>query len=289
MSDSKCIWNAGAVLGEGPIWEEQEQALYWVDVKAPALHRYQPTSGAMDSWPMPEPIGSIARREGGGFVAAFKSGFAFLDLKGSQLEGIGDPEPELPGNRLNDGKCDGQGRFWVGSMDDGERLSTGWLYRLDPDRTWHRMDGTYVVSNGPAFSPDGTTIYHTDSCQRLIYSFDVNSAGELRNKRVFVRLTEGDGFPDGMTTDAEGFLWVAHWGGSRVTRFSPQGAADTVIELPVSQVTSCAFGGARLDTLYITTASIGLDHEALGKEPLAGGLFEVRVDRQGLPTCRFAG
>ena len=289
MTNIRCVWKAGALLGEGPIWDEQEEAAYWVDIKAPAVHRYTPASGLTATWAMPEPIGCIARRSGGGFVAGFKSGFAFLDLASGHIEKIGDPEPEQPNNRLNDGKCDLKGRFWVGTMDDEESRPTGWLYRLDPDRTWHHMDGSYVVTNGPAFSPDGRTIYHTDSFRRIIYAFDLAPDGTLANKRVFVRLPHADGYPDGMTTDSQGFLWVAHWGGWRVTRFTPKGSVDRIIELPVSQVTSCVFGGRDLDVLYITSAWIGLDKKARLEQPLAGGLFEVSAGVRGLPTPRFAG
>ena len=288
-SDVNCVWEASAQLGEGPIWEEEEQALYWLDIKSPAIHRFHPASAQTDTWSMPERIGCIVRRESGGFVVGLKSGFAFLDLPEGRIEKIKDPEPELPGNRLNDGKCDLQGRLWVGSMDDGEIHPTGGLYRLDADLSCHRMDGQYVVTNGPAFSPDGRVIYHTDSLGRTIYTHDLQEDGTLSGKRPFVRFTEEEGYPDGMTTDVEGFLWVAHWGGWRVSRFTPEGALDQTIFLPVSQVTSCVFGGPDLRALYITSASINLSEEASKKEPLAGSLFELPLETGGLLTARFAG
>lgn len=289
MVDVKCVWPAAAVVGEGPVWDEEEQALYWVDIKAPAVHRYVPTTGSTESWPMPERIGCIARRQRGGFIAAFKSGWAFLDLPSGRIERIGDPEPDLPNNRFNDGKCDPEGRFWAGTMDDGEKKPTGSLYRLDPDCRWNRMDSGYVVTNGPAFSPDGGTVYHTASLARTIYAFDLGPDDSISNKRTFIELPPDAGFPDGMTFDAEGHLWVAHWGGWRVTRFRQDGTVDRTIEFPVAQVSSCVFGGSALDTLYVTTASIGLDAEARAKQPLAGGLFEVSVGVRGLPAPRFAG
>lgn len=291
MGDVECVWPAGAVLGEGPLWDDTEQAVYWVDIKQPAIHRFRPGDGDCTTWPLTERIGSIARRrDKPGFVAAFTSGFAFLDLETGAVDKIGDPEPDRPGNRFNDGKCDSAGRFWAGSMDDEESEAAGWLYRLDPDLTWTQTDGPYRVTNGPAFSPDGATIYHTDSPGRTVYQLTVGADGSLSDKRVFVHFEDPAwGYPDGMTVDAEGCLWVAHWAGWRITRFTPAGAVDRVIELPVAKVTSCAFGGPDLDTLYITSASIDLDEVERRDQPLAGGLFALQTDVAGLPAARFAG
>ncbi len=289
MSEVRCIWNAGALVGEGPIWDSDADAVYWVDIKAPAIHRYTWATGDKASWPVPEPIGCIARRRRGGFIVGLKSGFAFLDNPNGPIQRIGSPEPNLPSNRLNDGKCDSAGRFWAGTMDDEEKSPTGSLYRLDTEWAWHRADGSYVVTNGPAFSPDGQTIYYTDTVGRTVYAFDLGVDGTLANKRPFVRCGDGDGYPDGMTTDADGFLRIAHWGGWRVTRFTLDGSVDRILELPVAQVTSCVFGGPDLDRLYITSASYGLDAEARQAQPLAGGLFEAQVGVRGLPTLLYAG
>ena len=287
--DVACIWPAGAILGEGPLWDEHEGALYWVDIKAPAVHRYYPAGGEKKTWPMPEMIGCIAKRRRGGFVAAFQSGFAFVDLGRGKLERIGNPEPELSGNRFNDGKCDAAGSFWAGSMDDALRRPTGWLYRLDPDLSWEKVDGGYVCTNGPAFSPDGRTMYHADSHGRTIYVYDLSGAGQVANKRVFARFGQDEGVPDGMTTDTDGCLWVCHWGGWRITRFRPDGKVDRTVAMPVSRVTSCAFGGPDFATLYVTSAATGLDAAALAKEPLAGGLFSFRPGVRGVPEPDFAG
>ncbi len=284
-----CIWPAGAILGEGPLWDERSSVLYWVDIKAPAVHRYDPASGSKRSWPMPEMIGCIAKRKRGGFVAAFQSGFAFVDPARRTLERIGNPEPDMRGNRFNDGKCDKRGRFWAGSMDNGLREPTGWLYRLDPDLTWQRVDGGYVCTNGPAFSPDGRTIYHADSAGRTVYAYDLSDAGDVANKRVFVRFDKDEGVPDGMTTDTDGCLWVCHWGGWRITRFRPDGKVDRAVAMPVSQVTSCAFGGPDFATLFVTSAATGLDAAALAGQPLAGGLFALRPGVRGLAEPEFAG
>ncbi|WP_340117209.1 SMP-30/gluconolactonase/LRE family protein [Pelagibius sp. 7325] len=291
MSDVRCLWEAAAILGEGPLWSAREGALYWVDIKAPALHRYRPDDGDKTSWVMPERIGWVIERANGeGLVAGFKQrGFAFLTPGTMMPETIGQPEPDYPDNRFNDAKADAEGRIWAGTMDDNEREATGSLYRLDADLDWHRMDKGYGITNGPAFSPEGGTLYHTDTAAGTIYAFDLTARGRLENKRVFVTIPEGDGYPDGMTCDAEGYLWVAHWGGWRITRFAPDGRVDRVVEMPVSQVTSCTFGGPDLDRLYITSAAIGLDEERLERQPLAGGLFEFIPGVKGLPAGLFAG
>jgi sugar lactone lactonase YvrE len=234
-------------------------------------------------------VSCIAKRAAGGFVAGTKSGFAFLDFEREAVTAIANPEPDRPGNRFNDGKCDAAGRFWAGTMDDAERDATGWLYCLDAGLLWRRADGPYVCTNGPAFAPDGRTAYHTDTMGRVVYAFDCGGDGQLSRKRAFVRFAETDGFPDGMTVDADGCVWVAHWGGARVTRFTPRGEVDVTIALPASQVTSCAFGGADLGTLFITTAAIGLNDEARSAQPLAGGLFAVRLTQRGIPAGEFAG
>ena len=234
---------------------------------------------------MPDLIGwIIERRDRPGFIAGFRDRFVELVLEPRSIRSIGIPEPELPGNRLNDAKADREGRIWAGSMDDREREPSGHLYRLDPGFAWQRVHSGYRVANGPTFSPDGRTLYHSDSAERKVYRFDVAADGSLANKRAFVELTESDGFPDGMTTDIEGGVWVALWGGRSVRRFKGNGSFDRAIELPVSQVTSCVFAGARLDRMFITTASVGMEHE-----PLAGGLFEADPGVIGLPTNTFAG
>ncbi len=291
MSDVRCLWQAGATLGEGPLWSPREASLYWVDIKAPALHRYRPEDGDRTSWVMPEPIGWVIERANGeGLVAGFKDrGFVFLTPGTMTPEVIGQPEPDYPDNRFNDAKADAEGRIWAGTMDDNEREAHGSLYRLDPDLDWHRVDKGYVVTNGPALSPDGKTLYHTDTFEGTIYAFDIAKGGKLKNKRVFMTIPEGDGYPDGMTCDAEGCLWVAHWGGWRITRFTPSGRVDRVIEMPVSQVTNVAFGGAGLDQLFITSASIGMSEKELEEQPLAGGLFELDPGVTGLPAGQFGG
>jgi sugar lactone lactonase YvrE len=284
-----CLWGAGALLGEGPVWLPEQGALYWVDIKAPAAHRLVPATGQKRSWPMPEDIGFLVPRARGGFVAGLRSGLVLTDLDNGAWEPLADPEPERPNNRFNDAKCDSVGRLWAGSMDDGETEPSGALYRIDPDRSWRAMDAGYVVTNGPAFSLDGATLYHTDTLARTIYAFDLAADGALSNKRPHIHIPDDQGYPDGMTVDAEGCLWVAHWGGWRLTRFTPAGRVERCIPLPVAQVTSCAFGDPDLDRLYVTSAAIGLTPRARARQPLAGGLFEIPVGIKGLPPHRFAG
>ncbi len=286
----ECVWQTPARVGEGPVWVAEERALYWVDIKQPAVHRLGLDDGARRSWPMPERIGFLVPRAGGGFVAGFKSGLVLLAPATLAAEPLLRLEPEVPGNRLNDGKVDAHGALWTGSMDDAEREPSGWLYRVAPDLGFARADGPYAVTNGPAFSPDGGTLYHADTLGGTVYAFSVSDDGMLAGKRVFARIPPAHGYPDGMTTDAQGCLWLAHWGGWRLTRFTPRGQVDRVVRLPVAQVSSCAFAGERHERLFVTTAAYGLDAAAAAGQPLAGSLFEVRdpgVD--GLSPGRFAG
>ncbi len=289
QAEVRCVWPAGATLGEGAVWVARENALYWVDIKAPAVHRYEPDSGARRTWPMSEQIGFLVERASGGFVAGLQSGLAILDLEADQCVPLGGPELDQPGNRLNDGACDAAGRLWMGSMDDAETDPSGVLYRVMPDHRWQPVDGGYIITNGPAFSPDGGTLYHTDTPKRTIYAFDLAADGEIGGKRALVRIADDSGFPDGMTVDAEGYLWVAHFGGWRLSRFTPAGELDRVVEMPVANITNCAFGGKGLDTLFVTTAAKGLNDSQLRNQPLAGGLFEIFVGVRGLAPTPFAG
>lgn len=286
----ECVWDAGAALGEGPLWSAAERALYWLDIKNPRILRYEPETGARTEIAMPEEIGCLVPRRDGGFVAGLRSGFAFVDLADgvATVRPIVAPEPDLPGNRMNDGKCDARGRLWAGTMDDACKEPTGSLYRLDPDLSLTRMDTGYVVTNGPAFSPDGATMYHNDSIAGTILAFDCDpESGRIESRRVFAHTP--DGSPDGMTVDAEGCVWCAIWGGWKVVRLTPDGAVDRAIELPAAQVTSCAFGGDDLRTLYVTTASTGLSPAERAEQPLAGGLFACATGIEGLPAEPYAG
>jgi sugar lactone lactonase YvrE len=283
-----CIADVHAVLGEGPVWVASEQALYWVDIKGRKIFRLG-EDGELSQWPTPFRVGSIAPRASGGFIAGTDEGIAQLDLKSGKLDLLFNPEESLPGNRFNDGKVDRSGRFWAGTMDDSERQASGTLYRFEPDLSVSAVDGGYKVTNGPAFSPDGARMYHNDSARQLTYVFDLDDAGNPANRRVFLEFGEGDGYPDGMTVDAEGCLWIAFWDGSVIRRYAPQGDLLETIGMPVTRPTSCTFGGPDLDRLYVTSASIGLDETALRMQPNAGGLFMVTPGVQGIVDVPFVG
>lgn len=273
------------ILGEGPMWSARQSALFWVDIFGEALNRLDIESGEVTRWAIGERIGWIVERRGEpGYLVGLKSGFASLSLEPFELRRIGNPEPERPQNRLNDAKVDKAGRLWAGSKDDSDQEASGALYRLDPDLTWHRCDDGYLVTNGPAFGSDGRTCYHCDSGRRLVYAFDVSEDGELSNRRVFIRFENDWGYPDGLTMDARGGLWVAHWDGSRISRFTSSGTLDRSIALPTARVTSMTFGGSDLSRLFVTTASFGLDGDSK-----AGSLFEVFTGECGLPATPFGG
>jgi sugar lactone lactonase YvrE len=271
-------------LGEGTLWSTRENAVYWVDILAPAINCLSLSNGHISRWSMPEPLSWVVERKQGGFIAGFQSGFAELDLDPFAIRPILNPEPHLPGNRMNDGKADERGNIWCGTMDMAEESSTGALYRFGPDRLAVKLDDGYGVPNGPAFSPCNRWIYHADTAKRVIYRFRCAENGDIVDRKPFIVFTEADGHPDGMTVDAEGHLWVAHWGGSRVSRFTPKGVLDKAIMLPARQITNVVFAGAKLDRMFVTSASIGLS-----RTEFDGALFEVEPGVAGLPPNQFPG
>jgi len=286
--DPRCIADVGAVLGEGPVWVERESALYWVDIKGNKIFRIG-EGGELAQWDTPVRVGSLLPRAKGGFIGGTDRGIAHIDPQVGRYDIILTPEEDRPTNRFNDGKTDRQGRFWAGSMDDEEERSSGALYRFDTDGACSRIDDDYKVTNGPAFSPDGRTMYHNDSARQVTYAFDLDEGGNAANRRTFARYSEGDGYPDGMTVDSEGCLWIAFWDGWCVRRYSPEGECLATIDMPVQKPTSCAFGGAELDRLYVTSASIGLDEGERARQAEAGGLFMLAPGVKGLPEMPFAG
>lgn len=289
MDRPECVWDAHAILGEGPLWSAAEQALYWVDILGHRLHRFSPSQGQR-SWQFDQEVSALAERLDGGLILTRRHGFACFDPTTGEMTPLVDIEADMPANRFNDGKCDPLGRFWAGTMDFACKAPTGSLYRLSPDLGFARMDTGYAVTNGPAWSADYRTLYHNDSVNGRVYAFDFDlENGSVSNKRLFLQFDDSEGTPDGMTTDAEGGLWIAHWGASRLTRRDARGKVLRTIELPCSQVTSCAFGGPDLRTLYITTAAEGLSPRQLEREPLAGGLFALEIDVAGLPAHPFRG
>ena len=273
------------LLGEGPLWCARENAVYWVDILAPALHRLSLDDGAVASWRMPEKTGWVIPRAGNpGFIAGLQSGFAELVLDPFELKHIADPEPQFPDNRLNDAKVDRFGRIWAGTMDSDIRESRGSLYRLDPDMTVSVHDDGYLVTNGPAFSPGCDVMYHSDTGRGIVYRFEMGEDGNISNREEFLRFPQEWGYPDGMTVDADGGIWIAHWGGGRISRFRPDASLDRQIRLPAAQITSCVFAGEDLDRLFVTSAAVDRPDEEH-----AGRLFEVDPGVRGLPQPAFAG
>ena len=289
MSHVKAVWQAQAMLGEGPLWVAREQCIYWVDILSCEVHRYHIHSGEQTSWHFEQEITSLTARAGGGFMATGRDGFGLLDLERCEISEVNFPETSLPDNRFNDGKVDAHGRYWAGSMDDKQTDYSGALYMLDEHKQCHKKDSGYIITNGPAFSVDSTRMYHTETKLGEVFAFDIDAQGELSNKRSFARFSPEQGLPDGMTVDAQDYLWVAHFGGHGITRFSPEGKVIDRIELPVPNITSCTFAGDALDRMFITTARVGLSEEQLEKYPLAGSLFECSPGVTGLPTPLYQG
>lgn len=296
MTQIELVAHTGDVLGEVPIWCPREQALYWMDGFKPALHRLDSASGTVTSWTPPEKLGSFALREQGGFVIAARKQFAVFDPEIGSYESIGNPEPDGPDNFLNDGRCDRQGRFWVGSLSRMIDGPTGRLHRLDPDHLMHTLDRDIWVSNGVAFSVDGQIMYFSDSHIKQMYTYELDpESGVLANKNLFADASNRIGIPDGATVDAEGFLWYAEFdfemtsNSSYVVRRDPSGLIERTIEVPVSRPTSCVFGGPNLDILYVTTASFRMSEEQRSTQPFAGGVLAIEAGVRGVADTRYAG
>jgi L-arabinonolactonase len=290
MTNIKVALGCKALLGESPIWSEAEQALYWVDIRGFAIRRFDPATGEDRAWRVPEEVGSIGFRAKGGFVAALRSGFAFFDPQTGALERLHNPIAGTRDLRFNDGRCDRKGRFWAGTVQEKRVAGLAALYRFDPDRRCTRMAEGITVANGTAWSPDDRTMYFADSWTREIYAYDFDlSTGTIANRRTFARFAADEGIPDGATVDRDGYLWIAHFDGWRVTRFAPDGRVDRIIPMPVPRPTSCAFGGADLDVLYVTSASFNLSAETLVNAPLSGAIFKLDPGTRGLPEPAFNG
>ena len=285
------LWEVGCLLGEGPVWFPAEQALRFVDIKAGRLHRFEPASGACQTLELGGQPSFVVPAEGGGLVVGSNLALLRVDAAGqcTTITTITTPAH----NRTNDGTVDSAGRLWFGTMDDEEAQPTGALWCLDRGQL-HRLGGEAVVTNGPAVTVDGTTVYHVDSGDRTIWRFTIGSdnSGQpcIESKEIFLQLTEADGHPDGVVLDAEGCLWVALWDGWGVRRYSPGGELLLHVPLPCARVTKLAFGGPDLRTAYVTTARIGLDKAALAAQPLAGALFAFAAPVAGvaLPAVQHA-
>ena len=269
----ECAWPLGAVLGEGPIWIARDDALWFVDIKRRQLHRYDPGTGDRRSVDAPGQCGFVVPGADGRFLVGVQGGLYRFDPATGEFALHVTVEPDLPGNRLNDGVVDPHGYLWFGSMDDAETAATGRFYRLDDDGQVRPRGRRCPITNGPAFSPDGGTGYFVDTLARTVWACDVDGEGHLHRERVFATLDDGPGWPDGPAVDDEGHVWIGLYGGWGARRYSPAGVLVETIGLPVANVTKLAFGGAEQRTLFATTAAQRLDAHALAGQPLAGGLF----------------
>ena len=302
--DITCIADVKALLGEGPHWDAERQQLTFVDIKGRRAFCWRGSDDARTmsggvSWSQsrseiteistPYRIGSLIPRASGGYIAGTEHGIAQVDLDRERFELLFDPEEDRESNRFNDAKVDRTGRLFAGTMDDEEREATGAFYRIDKNLHCTRIDDGFRVTNGPAFSPDGKIMYANDSGRQITYRYDLAPDGTPLNKLELARFGEGDGYPDGMTVDAEGCLWIAFWDGWCVRRLSPRGELLQEVKVPVQRPTSVAFGGASLDRLFITSARIGLSEDALGVQPYAGGLFMTVPGVTGIAEQPFAG
>jgi len=279
-------------LGEGPLWDVKEQRLYWIDSFDGRVFRCTEDGREIRAWDVPQKIGSMCLRRGGGAVLSLQRGFHALDFQTGEVSLIRDPEPDLLQNRLNDGKVDRQGRFLAGSMDTMEEGANAALYRLDPDLSVHKLQDGIICSNGPCWSPDGRTFYFADSWAGEIWAYDYDPArGAVSNRRTFASVdTSSGGAADGSTVDAEGFLWNAQVYDGKIVRYAPDGSVDRVIPMPVKKVTSVMFGGADLDVLFVTSMSKPPLPRFPGDGRLRGSLFAIRgLGIHGLPEMRFAG
>ncbi|PWW00989.1 sugar lactone lactonase YvrE [Paenibacillus cellulosilyticus] len=292
MYEVSLVYDAHAALGEGPVWDPINARLYWVDILANKIHIYDPNQPHLSSYIEVGPyVSSVIPRRSGGLVVTLQDGFYAFDPESAELTLLAKVEsPEL-GNRFNDGKCDPSGRYLAGTMSLNDVVGNGKLYCLDLDHTVKPLVSEVTISNGLAWTSDGTTLYFIDTPTQQVVAYDYElTTGALSNRRVAITIPDEEGYPDGMTIDSEGMLWIAHWGGWQVARWNPiTGDKLLSIPIPASQVTSCTFGGPELDELYITTASVGLDAEKLATQPHAGGLFRVKVGVTGLPFEPFRG
>ena len=286
----KSILHAQAALGEGAIWNPETARLYWVDIEGRALHIFDPATGQDQHFPTGKRIGTVVPLHDGNVLVALQSGIHRLDTTTGALTRLADPITD-ENLRFNDGKCDPAGRFWVGTFDLRGRARAGTLYRFDPDGSTHVMLRHITNSNGIVWSPDRRIMYYIDTPTLTVQAFDYdNASGKIDNPRVVVRFPEGIGWPDGMTIDAEGKLWVALWGGGAVQRYDPAtGALLQVVAVPAPSTSSCAFGGPDLMTLFITSARGGLTPQQLKTFPLSGNVFAAVPGVVGVPACFFGG
>lgn len=291
MLEIEMIVDSKNRVGEVPVWSPRDRKVWWIDVRQPRIQSFDPDTGNFETFLTGgQALGSYAIREKGGFMLAQEDGLYAFDPANGERELLTDPESDLPDNRLNDGRCDRRGRFWLGSMNDTQRTDDGNFYSVGTDFSIAKWFDGINIPNGVCFSPDDKTMYFADTPKKMIWAFDFDiDEGRISNRRIFADLKDAPGRPDGSTVDAEGFVWNAEFAGHRIVRYAPDGLVDRVIDMPVTNITCVGFGGDNLDQLYITTAWQGLSEEQREKEPHAGALFRTEVGVRGLPEPMFAG
>ncbi|RIK31411.1 MAG: SMP-30/gluconolaconase/LRE domain protein [Anaerolineae bacterium] len=279
------MFDAKAALGEGPVWDERTQTLYWVDILNKRIYANGDSLAELDEF-----IGCLAPRVRGGLILAKRFSFWTFDLSATSSTFLAAPTDEPATNRFNDGKCDPRGRFLAGTMNLNEKDSTGSLYSFDGESI-AKLLSNVTISNGLTWSPDGKTFYYIDTPTRVVQAFDYDlDTGAIASPRVAVTIPASLGWPDGMTSDSQGNLWIAMWGGAQITKWNPHtGQLLEQIPVPALQTSSCAFGGKHLNELFITSARKGLDDAALEQYPLSGGVFRLETNIEGLPAFEFAG
>lgn len=280
---AELVLDAGASLGEGPVWDPERNQLIWVDIDAGLVHRLDPGSADASTLEVGQPVGAVVPRRSGGLALAVRDGFALIEDGDSRVRLVAPLEADDPDTRMNDGACDRAGRFWAGTLSASRRPS-GALYRWTGEKEPARMLDGLTISNGIGWSPDDRQMYYIDTGTGGVDAFDFDLAsGGIANRRQLIVIDPAAGKPDGLAVDADGGVWVAVWGGSAVHRYAPNGSLDRRVAVPVTQVTSCCFGDRDLGTLYITSAARGVH------EPHAGALFACRPGCTGLPTAAFRG
>lgn len=286
--EARLVWPIEAELGEGPVWVQSDTALWFTDIKRRKVHRFDPATEDQRSWDSPEQVGFVLPAQSGGFIAGLQSGLHRFDPDSGRFDLLVEVEPDKPDNRLNDGVVDPAGRLWFGTMDNKERGKTGAFYRYQRGDLRKTHVQGISITNGPAVSPDGRTLYWVDTLGGTICACDIGSDGELGPSRPFVKIPPDEGHPDGPTIDSEGCVWISLYAGWEARRYSPAGDLLERVRFPVGNITKLAFGGPDLRTAYATTARQLLKPDEIERQPLAGGLFAFTLEVPGVPCPLIA-
>jgi sugar lactone lactonase YvrE len=290
MQEAVLVHPANAQLGEGALWNPRDQMLLWIDIEGMKLHLYKPDTRHTRTIVLPQRIGTVVPTDQGHVLVALHDGIYHLNLSDESLKAVAQPEANLPENRFNDGKCDPAGRLWAGTMSMNGVTGAAKLYSFEADGSFTARVDSVSISNGIVWSLDHSKMYYIDTPTRQVKEYDYNiENGDIRFARVAVHVPDSLGYPDGMTIDREGMVWIGMWDGGCVTRWNPaSGELLSILKVPgACNVTSCAFGGQGLDTLYITTAKAGLSEEQLKQYPASGGLFSAVPGVKGVPAFFF--